>query len=207
MKALLISSLLISSTSFAQALDVPALKKLMTQKKAVIEKINPGMSKKLSTITRIPTELGPCELTEELVQTVLKIEGEKIIVHSKEKYSPASTPACAGFESSEVGVVFFDGLPSLDKELEDLDASAKDITSISRAGDVVTMKIETATLVYDFNKPAFKNLISIKDTAFSTTSTDISDIDVNSISLKKVLFCESADSQNCIEGDFSDILF
>jgi len=207
MKALLISSLLISSTSFAQALDVPALKKLMTQKKAVIEKINPGMSKKLSTTTRIPTELGPCELTEELVQTVLKIEGEKIIVHSKEKYTPAATPACAGFESSEVGVVFFDDVPSLDKELEDLDASAKDITSISRAGDVVTMKIATSTLVYDFNKPAFKNLISIKDTAFSTTSTDISDIDVNSINLQKVLFCESVDSQNCIEGDFSDILF
>lgn len=207
MKVLLISSLLISTTSFAQSLDVQGLKNFMIQKKEIIERINPGMSKKLTTFSRIPTELGPCELTEEAIQTVLKIEGEKIIVHSKEKYTPSATPACAGFNSSEVAVVFFENTPSLASEIADLDASASKVSSVSRSGDLVTMKIETATFIYDFSKPAFRNLISVKDTTFSSSSVDVSDIDVNTINLQKVLFCESSDSDNCVEGDFSDILF
>lgn len=220
MKFLIVSSLLLSSTAFAQNIDLKTFKTLLTQRKVTLEKINQGMSKKLTTITKIPTELGPCELNETAVQTILKVEGDKIIVHSKENYVPAASAACAGFESQEVSVVFYEDKPSLELDLADLDASASDIKTISKAGDIVTMtlnarienedgttKTEIATVKYDLTKPTFKNLIYTQDSSRTITGTDMADIDVYSINLKKVLFCESADSDNCAEGDFSDILF
>lgn len=211
MKVLLVSSLLISATSFAQSLDVRGLKSLMAQKQATLEKIHQGMTKKITTSSRIPTELGPCDMTETAIQTVLKIEGDKIIVHSKEKYVPASTPACAGFESEEVGVLFYEDKPSLALDLEDLDASASNIKSISKAGEIVTLNLsvesENVSVKYDFSKPSFKNTLLIQDSKSKVVGEDIADINVNSIDLTKVLFCDSADSDDCAEGDFSDILF
>jgi hypothetical protein len=220
MKVMLLATLFITTGSFAQSLDVNALKSLLTQKKAVLEKVNPGMSKKLTTVTKIPTELGPCELTETSVQTVLKIEGDKMIVHSKETYSPASTTACAGFESQTLGVIFYEEKPALAKDLEDLDESASQIKSIMKSGEIVTLnlsapvtnedgttKLEAVTVKYDLTKSSFKNTLLIQDSTSTVTGTDLSDIDVYSIDLRKVLFCESADSDKCSEGDWSDVLF
>jgi hypothetical protein len=220
MKALILSSLMFSSMSFAQDLDVKTFKNLLSQRQATLEKVNQGMSKKLIILTKIPTEIGFCELKETAVQTVLKIEGDKIIVHSKENYVPAATPSCAGFEASEVSVLFYEDKPALASDLADLDASAADIRSIVKAGEIVSMNLssvvteddgtsrnEAVSVKYDLTKPSFKNLIFTQDSTSSTTGEDMADIDVYSINLKKILFCDSNDSESCVEGDFSDILF
>jgi hypothetical protein len=220
MKVLLTFSLLVTTSAFAQSLDVKGYKALLTQRQPLLERVNQGMSKKLVTLSKIPTELGPCELTETSIQTVLKVEGSKIIVHSKENYTPAATPACAGFESQDVSVIFYEAKPSLVDDLADLDASASTIKAISKTGEIVTMnlqapvdqedgtqRIENVTVKYDLSKPTFKNLIYTQDSSQTVTGTDMADIDVYSIDLRKVLFCASADSDNCSEGDFSDILF
>ncbi len=220
MKVLLTLSLLATTSAFAQSLDVNGFKSLLTQRQALLERVNPGMSKKLITVSKIPTELGPCEVSETSVQTVLKIEGQKIIVHSKESYVPAQTPACAGFESQEVAVLFYDAKPSLAEDLADLDASASQIRTIVKAGDLITMTLqapveredgttvtENVTVKYDLTKPTFKNLIFTQDSTQTVNGQDMLDVDVNTIDLRKVLFCESAESDRCSEGDFSDILF
>lgn len=220
MKFLLVSTLLFATTGFAQTLDVNGFKNLLTQRQALLERVNQGMSKKLITVSKYPTELGPCEITETAIQTVLKVEGAKIIVYSKENYVPSTTPACAGFQTQDVAVLFYDAKPSLADDLADLDASASQVTSISKAGDIVTMNLqapveqqdgtqrtEAVVVKYDLTKPTFKNLIYTQDSTQTTTGIDMLDVDVNTIDLRKVLFCESADSDRCSEGDFSDILF
>ncbi len=211
MKFLLISSLLLSSTAFAQNLDITGFKNILTQRQATLEKVNQGMSKKLVSVTKIPTELGFCEFNETAIQTILKIEGPKIIVHSKESYIPAQTPSCAGFESQEVSVLFYEDKPSLAADLLDLDASASTITSIVQNGEIVTLSLNVenkpVVVKYDLTKPTFKNVIFTQAGNQTTTGSDMLDIDVNTIDLKKVLFCDSADSDSCVEGDFSDILF
>lgn len=221
MKALLISSLLIASSGFAQTnLDINGLKTLWTQRKAVLEKINPGMTKKMTSITRIPTELGPCDMTETAVQTVLKIEGTKMIVHSKESYVPSMTPACAGFETQNIGVLFYEEKPSLDLDLADLNETASQIKSIQKIGDIIHMVLnapvtredgssstEMVTVKYDLTKPSFKNTIFVQSPSSIMNGEDMADIDVYSIDLKNVLFCESAESDQCSQGDWSDILF
>lgn len=211
MKAFIVSSILFSTTVFAQSIDLKEVKTLLTQRKALIEKVYPGMAKSMVSVVKYPTEVGPCAVTETTVQTVLRVEGEKIIVHSKEKYVPAQTEACEGFESQEVAVIFYEAKPSLALDLADLDEVAKDIKSLSRSEDIVTMLLsvegESVTVKYDLSKPSFKNLIYTQDSAQTLTGSDHADVDVNSFDLRKVLFCESAESQNCSEGDFSDILF
>jgi len=64
-----------------------------------------------------------------------------------------------------------------------------------------------STYKYDLTKSSFKNIVSYQDKYSTATTSDIGDIDVNSFDLTKVLFCDSADSDECVEGDFSDILF
>jgi len=199
---------------------VNGFKNLLTQRQAVLEKINQGMSKKLTTITRYPTELGPCDMTETAIQTVLKIEGAKMIVHSKENYVPAPTPACAGFENQEVSVLFYEDKPTLVNDLSDLSETASQIKSIQKIGDIIHLSLnapvtredgtattELVTVKYDLTKPSFKNTIFMQTPDSITNGEDMADIDVYSINLKNVLFCESADSDRCSEGDFSDILF
>lgn len=207
MKSLLLATLFISTGTYAQSLDVNSLKGLLTQRKAILEKVNQGMSKKVVTITKYPTELGPCDVTETAVQTVLKIEGEKMIVHSKETYTPATTAACAGFESQTLGVIFFEDKPSLEKDLADLDETAAQVKSISKAGEIVTLSLPDLTVKYDLSKSSFKNTIFLQDKTSTMNVSDMADVDVYSIDLKKVLFCESADSDECAEGDWSDVLF
>lgn len=211
MKFLLISSLFLTTTAFAQTLDINGFKKILTERQTNLERINQGMSKKLVSLTKIPTELGFCEFTETAIQTILKIEAGKIIVHSKESYIPGQTPSCAGFESQEVSVLFYEDKPTLAADLADLDASAETITSIVKAGEIVTLNltVENKPIVvkYDLTKPTFKNVIFSQAGNQTTNGSDMSDVDVNTIDLKKVLFCDSSDSDSCVEGDFSDILF
>lgn len=208
MKVLLLATLFISTGSFAQTMDLKALKAFMTQKQAVLETVYPGMSKRLTTVVKYETELGPCEVTETANQTVLSIEGERIIVYSNETYKPAATAACDGFETQTSKVLFYEDKPALSRELSELDESASLIQSISRAGNIVTLALKDAvTIQYDFSKPIFKNTLLIQDTQSTMTGTDLPDVDVNTIDLTKVLFCESADSDYCIEGDWSDVLY
>jgi hypothetical protein len=212
MKALIITSLLLATTTtFAQSIDLKGVKTLMTQRQALLEKVYQGMAKQIVTSTKYPTEVGPCVVSETSIQTVLKVEGDKIIVHSKEKYVPAATAACAGFQPQEISVIFYEDKPSLALDFADLDEAASTITGLVKNGEIVTMLIkaenETVTVKYDFSKPSFKNLIYTQDSNQTVTGTDIADVNVNSIDLTHVLFCESSQSQNCSEGDYSDILF
>lgn len=211
MKTFIISSLLFTTAVFAQSIDLKAAKALLTQRQAVLEQVNAGMSKKLVTLVKYPTEMGACEVTETAIQTVLRIEGDKIIVHSKESYVPSSTAACAGFEGQEAAVIFYEAKPSLALDLADLDASASDIKSISKAGEIVTMTLgsgsEAVTVKYDLTKPSFKNMIYSQDATQTLTGTDMADVDVNTIDLRNVYFCASAESDHCSQGDWSDILY
>lgn len=211
MKALLLTSLLFSATAFSQTLDVNALKNLMTQKKELLESVHQGMRKQILTSSKIPTELGPCEIKEEVVQTVLKLEGDKMIIFSRELYTPASTPACAGFEFQAVSVLFYEDKPTLAQDLKDLDEVAQSITSIQKSADLVTVNLKVegqpVTVKYDFSKPSFKNTLFFQDSESKIETLDMSDIDVRDLDLKDVLFCESADSDDCSQGDFSDILY
>lgn len=222
MKTLILFSLTImfSSGSPAQSIDLGTLKNLLIQKQATLEQVYPGMSKKISTITKIPTELGICEYKETAIQTILKIEGNKIIVHSKESSSPSPTPACAGFVSAEINVIFFEEKPSLSTDLADLDASASSIRTIIQSSDIISMNLRTEVLhddgtiqledvlvKYDLAKPTFNNLILNYSSTSATTGEDIADIDVYSFNLTNILFCDADDSDSCTQGDFSDILF
>lgn len=216
MKSLLFTSLLLSSTAFSQSLDVAAYKSVLMQKKVTLEKIYAGMSKKLITSSKVETESGDCSFTQSAVQSVLKVEGSKIIVHSKENFIPAASSACkeAGYEAYEENILFYEDAPSLAADIKDLEASAKDITSIEKQNDTVTMVVkiennETLTLKYDLTKSSFKNLISTSGKDFSIISEEQSDVNINQIDLSKILFCENNEGEisNCVEGDFSDILF
>ncbi len=221
MKRLVSLSILLTTSTFAQSsIDLDSFKLLLSQRQVQIERINQGMSKKIVSVTTIPTEQGPCELTKESIQTILKIEGQKIIVHSKETYIPAQTPACLGLESREIVVLFYDVKPNLANILVDLDTSTSQIRSIIKTEDIVTMNLQeevetedgTMTIKdivvkYDLTMPSFKNLVYVQDLTQTFTVQDLVDIDVHTINLSNVLFCESAESDRCSEGDFSDILF
>lgn len=220
MKFLILSSLLISSTAFAQSLDVKAFKTLLTQKKATLEKVNVGMSKKVVTTSKAETESGDvCEYTQTAIQTILRIEGTKMIVHSQEALTLIPSSACTAleFQNYEEIVVFYQDKPSVEADIAALDESAADIRSIVKSGEQVTMKMEVSddtfsdslTFKYDLTKPSFKNLLSTEGKAFKTLIQDQADVDVNKIDLRKVTFCanDDADSSDCVEGDFSDILF
>lgn len=211
MKVLLIGAFFLSSTSFAQTMNIASLKTLMTQKKALLENIYPGMSKKLTTVLKYETELGACDVTETALQTVVRLEGDKIIVYSKETYNPAETPACAGFESQTADVLFYEDKPSLAQELADLDETASAIKTIVRSGDIVTLNLSSqgdlVTVKYGFSKPIFKNTLLIQDKDSTMTGSDLADVDIYSIDLRDVLFCDSADSDQCSQGDWSDVLY
>ena len=215
MKALILCSCLITSTSFAQVLDLNGFKNLLMQKQVQLETVNEGMSKKLITNSVITNALGICEFTETSVQTVLKIEGSKIIIHSKEVVTAADTPACQDeeIESGEATILFYEEKPTLAADLADLDASAHEIRSLSKSSEIITMNLELSetkealSIKYDLRKPSFKNMISTHGKNFSIISQDMADIDVQTLDLTNVVFCASSDSDDCVEGNFSDILF
>src|SRR5690606_29039361 len=106
-----------------------ALKQFMTTKQSAIESIKAGMSKKLSTRGKITLENGICNYTATSEQTVLKIEGEKIIILEENSFNPEQSEVCkaAGYEADEVSSLFYENKPSLAVDLADLDASAASI--------------------------------------------------------------------------------
>lgn len=216
MKAIIVSSLLLSSTAFAQTLSVDGFKNLLSERKATIENVAAGMTKKVITKSVVETDSGSCKFMQAEEQTILKIEGSKMIVHSKESFAPAVSKECsdAGFEAYQETVIFYEDLPQLSDILKGVDESKDEIKSISRAGNIITMtssdeEIGLITSKLDLTKSSFKNVISMEAQDFSMQTQDLANVDVNSIDLTKVLFCENVDGefQNCVEGDFSDILF
>lgn len=212
-----------SSASFAQTMNVASLSALMTEKKAILEKINVGMSKKQITNASFKTASGlSCPYTQTAIQTVLKLEGTKAIVLSQEQFSPVTSAGCleAKMEAFSTKVLFYENKPSLQQDLADLQAS--NTTSITRSGDLITMIVngvttnsdgttasEAVTVKYDLSKSSFKNLISTDSKEIKMVTQDMADVDVNSMNLKNVVFCPTSSSEEaeCVAGDFSDILF
>ena len=222
MKTLLIGSLLLSTTaSFAQSIDLNAVKSLMTAKKATLEKVNAGMTKKVVTTAKD----GECNFMMTSVETVLKIDGEKVYLLSKEKFQPQNSPACrtAGYTATtEQSILYTEAKPSIASEIADLDVFAQDIKAITRAGDLITMNIslvdtdeegrtttENITSKFDLSKPIFKYNTSSQSINFRTVTEEMIDVNLQTVDLKKVLFCDNndGDETECVEGDFSDILF
>ena len=224
MKFIFLAVLTFSSSSiFAQSMTVPALAALMTEKKAMLEKVNPGMTKKLTTSASLQTTDGwTCNYTQTTIQTVLKIEGSKMIILSQEEFTPEVSNACSklNLEGFKEKILFYETKPSLQEDLTELQAS--EASSIMRSGDLITMMVngktsnpdgstvsEVVTVKYDLSKPSFKNLVSTETKNYKAIMTDMADTNLGTVDLKQVVFCASADSQDseCVEGDFSDILF
>ena len=223
MKLLFFGTLLLgTTTSFAQSLDVNGLKNLFTAKKETLEKVNVGMTKKITTTSKE----GSCGIMLTSTQSILKIDGAKVIILSKEKFQPQNTEACrtAGYTAtSESSILYYEAKPTLKNDLEDLDASAASIKSIVRSGEVVTMNldvtkkeadnsaaaVEKVTIKYDLTKPSFKNMISSQSLNYKTEIQDLADIDVKKVDLTSVSFCDNndGDTSECTEGNYSDILF
>lgn len=225
MKALILLSLFASFASYAQTLTVEGLKNLMNERKAVLESINPGMSKKVVSTGSFQTETGEeCSYTLTSTQTVLKVTADKIIVYSGESFAPAATSACtdAGAIAYDERVLFYDQVPGLSNELAAIDNTSGDVASINQAGDLVTVQLnlkapqedgtvisDDVTVQYNLSQSAFKNLVLNQGSGYSFVTSSIADIDVNSIDLTDVLFCdgEESDRKECAPGNYSDILF
>jgi hypothetical protein len=224
MKVLLVGILALgTSTAFAQNLTKAQLVTVLQSKKTVLEAVNVGMTKSMTTTSFATLEDGTkCDYTMSAVQTILKIDGDKIIVLSKENFSPVQTPVCVagGMQPYQESVVFFEAKPTLAQDLQDLNES--DVKSITRAGEIITMSVngvitnedgttgnELVTVKYDLTKSSFKNLMLSQTAAAKIETMDAADIDVNSVNLTDVIFCENNDGDNsdCTRGDFSDILF
>ncbi len=217
MNIFIILSFLLSSTSiYAQSLSLESLKNLFTQNQVLLETVNPGMTKKVTTMGTLNSEKGNCNYRLQSMQTILKIQNDKMIVFAKEKFSPQKSSECiaAGYTTStDSSLLYFQDKPSLKKDLSDLDLSASDIKTITQTGTIVSLSLQSSddlmTFQYDLTKPSFKNLILSQGHSFKTSSEDLIDIDIKTIDLKKVLFCDNNDGDNseCSEGDYSDILF
>lgn len=224
MKALLVGILALgTSVVSAQALTKAQMATLLQSKKVTLEAINVGMSKSTVTTSAVILDDGTkCDYTQTSLQSILKIEGEKMIVFSRENFSPVLTPACtaAGLQAFQENVIFYEQKPSLTEDLQDLEAS--DVKSITKAGEIVTMVVnglitnadgttatELVTVKYDLTKSSFKNILLSQSPTVTAQTTDAADIDVNTVNLTDVVFCENndADNSDCVRGDFSDILF
>lgn len=197
----------------------------MTDRQGMLGSVTPGMSKKVTSLGSFVTESGEeCSYTSTATQTILKIQNEKLIVLSMESFAPQSTTACinANTQAYEERILFYEEKPLLSSDLEALDKATPDLASLIRTGEIVTMKLnlkavqedgttvtDLVTIQYDLSKPSFKNLVLNQGTGYSTTTTDITNIDPNSTDLSDVLFCENNDGDNgeCVQGNYSDILF
>lgn len=219
MKILLIGSLLFSTAGFAQSLDINGYKQLLTARKATLETVKQGMTKKVITTSQVSLPEGICSYSLTSVQTVMKVESDRIIVHTADSFLPVASAACtaANYLPFQENILFYDLKPNLDAELASLDESEPTIKSIVKEKEIVTMSIdiveedfnEKFTVKYDLTKSGFKNLILTQGLDYKIVTEDTADADVNKIDLKNVLFCDNNDGDNteCAQGDFSDILF
>ncbi len=224
MKVLLVGILALgTSVVSAQSLTKAQFAALLQAKKVTLETVNVGMSKSTVTTSSVVLEDGSkCAYTQTAIQSILKIEAEKMIVLSRENFAPELTPACvaAGLQAFQENVIFYEQKPSLTEDLADLEAS--DAQSINKAGDIVTMLVngtitaedgtvtkELVTVKYDLTKSSFKNIILSQSPSVSAQTSEAADIDVTTVNLTDVVFCENndADNSDCMRGDFSDILF
>lgn len=224
MKALIFSVLMMSSMGFAQAIDLPTLKALMTERQAQVESVTVGMTKKETTLGTFQTRLNEsCRYKQIAIETVLKVELERILIYSHEIFSPANTPGChRGAVRPEVQKkIYYQARPKLADDLAALDANAADIQSIDRTGEVVTIKLnlkaeqedgtvdtDLITVAYDLSLPSFKNLILNQGKDYTISTTNEADIVPSSVDLSDILFCENndGDETECVPGDYSDIL-
>ena len=225
MKLLALSALFLSTAAFSQNMTAIGLKNLMTQRQAVLEAVHAGMSKKLVHTSKMAVDGGECAFRLTTTQTILKVDGEKMLIFSREKFQPAATAICAAAQVTSIEdlVIFFESKPSLAQDLADLDASISSIKSILKTGEIVALEMsvevsaeeeggvatkEDLTVKYDLSKSSFRNTILTKGADFSTVGEDIADVSPKTVDLKKVLFCENSDGDNsdCVEGDYSGLL-
>jgi hypothetical protein len=225
MKAILLGSLFLSLPAFAQNIDLETLKQFITSKKETFEKVHVAMSKKLTTTGSITVSAGICEFTQISEESILKIIDKKMIVMAKQSFTPTDSPACQSvqYKAYQQTLLYYENKPSVDADLVDLDASASVIKSITKVGDIVSIAMnltstdptsgattaDNVTMKYDYSKPSFDSLILSQGRAFSTSSIEITDIEISKVDLHNVLFCNSSndDASNCQPGDYSDILF
>lgn len=224
MKAILVGILALGTTSVsAQNLTKAQVAALLQSKKITLEAVNVGISKSTVTTSSVTLADGTkCDYRQTAVQSVLKIEGEKMIVVSKENFRPVANKLCseAGIEAFEESILFYEAKPTLAQDL--LDLNETDMKSASRAGEILSMTLsgiltnedgtttsELMTVKYDLTKSSFKNLILTQTPTVKTETSDMADIDVNTVDLHDVVFCENndGDKEDCVRGDFSDILF
>lgn len=205
----------------AQSLNLDGFINILAQKKASLEVLRPGMAKQLTTISSFESEDGSiCNYVQTSAQTVLKIEGDKMIVLSDESFKPGPEAGCAGSEEFSEKVLFFEDVPTLTGLESDLRGTQ--IQSIMLNGNVASLNVtasgmdedgtpisENIKLLYNLGMPLFKMVSRIEGELYTTTMTDLPDANLMGVDLTDVLFCPSADSQDeeCAEGDFSDILF
>lgn len=224
MKLMLAGILTLGTCSaFAQNLTKAQLAGLFQTKKAVLETVSVGMSKIIVTNASVVLEDGTkCDYRQTAVQSILRIEGERLIILSKESFQPAVSEACqaAGFQSFQEDIVFFESKPSVERDIQELNES--DVRTISRAGEVVTLTVngtttnedgttasELMTVKYDLSKSSFKNMILSQSPSFKIETLEAAPVDISTVDLRDVVFCENNDGDNseCVRGDFSDILF
>lgn len=216
MKTLICASLLMTSTAFAQSLDLAGLKSLMLSKKDALEVVTPGISKRLTTLSYIDLEDGKrCNYKQVADQSILKVQDDRVLVYSLQKFMPANTPDCLqnGYRPFAEKILFYDVKPTVALEIEGFELAETEITSINRSGNQVSIIMnedeESTTFTFDMNRPLFKNLISTKSSYLTITGEDLPDVNPSSIDLTKVLFCdmEEGEASDCVEGDYSDFLF
>src|SRR5687768_6779167 len=214
MKALMIASVLVTSSAFAQNIDLAALKGLMTARQAGLESVAAGMSKRLTTLSAIELENGQkCGFKQVADQTVLKVQADKVLVYSRQRFMPANSPSCLsnGYRPFEEKVLFYEDRPSVETEIADMEKAG--VSSVQRTGEritVITRAEEGDTIFeYDLLRPLFKNMLSTTVPGLSITGSELADISPARIDLTKVQFCEMEDGEvsDCVEGDYSDILF
>ena len=213
MKAYFFIVLLFPLNGQTQSLDLSGLKKLLSLQKETHELVYPGMSRSLTTLTKIKSDSGTCEFKETAVQTVLKIEGSKLIIHSRENFTTNGSKTCAelDLENGEETILFYEERPTLELTFQGFESISSQIKSLSRVGDVVSMSLaeseEEIITKYDVSKPAFSFMTQSNTSSSVSTGKSAPDQDVNQLNLSDVVFCATEDSDECVSGNFSDILF
>jgi hypothetical protein len=218
MKIFTLAFLFASSSTFAQAIELSDIESLMTSQQTVLENVSVGMTKNIVSTGTIDVNGADCKFTQTQLQSIMRIDGAKMIVFSQESFVPESSTACTAgeFKAYKENVLFNENKPTLSASVSAL--NALDIVSIAQSGNLVSIlindkigenKSEQVTLKYDLSKSTFRNELSTSGSNYEVTTSDSANIDVNAVDLSDVLFCASKESNknDCMRGNFSDILF
>ncbi len=218
MKLFTLAFLFASSSTFAQAIELSDLETIMNTQKLVLESVSVGMTKSIVSTGSIDVDGAECKFTQTQLQSIMRIDGQKMIVFSKESFVPEASTACTAgeFTSYKENVLFNQDKPTVLKNISSLDAM--DIVSIAKNGNLISMVVndkidddstEKVSLKYDLSKSLFRFEISTEGSNYLVNTADSANIDVNTVDLTDVLFCDNKDSdkKDCMRGNFSDILF